>query len=218
MIVEIFNKDEITKLVDLLGTSGKWVDGRTTAGKKSGRVKNTLVFKFNDPGSESNFLNQVSTGLRNSKKIENFCFIKDIFSMRISKMSAGHYYGLHSDIIVTENFRADISFTLFLSNPEDYQGGELCVLLNGEWEKIKLPMGSVFLYPAGTCHKVEEVQSGERLILRGLIQSNIKNHQHREILSMLSVCTNKLFDDQYDMETTQQVNQCVNNLKRLWHD
>ena len=92
------------------------------------------------------------------------------------------YYGNHVDSAHTSQGRRDYSFTLFLNNPSDYEGGELILNIPPEQKSIKLGAGSIIIYPTKYLHEVREVTQGERLVCVGWIESFIKNDEEREML------------------------------------
>jgi PKHD-type hydroxylase len=95
---------------------------------------------------------------------------------------AGHGYGLHIDNPYMPSGRSDLSFTLFLSPPEEYKGGELCIQTINKTEKIKLSAGEIVIYPSTHLHSVAEVKSGERYVCVGWVQSYIQNNEDRNFL------------------------------------
>ncbi len=128
----------------------------------------------------------------------------------------GDAYGMHVDDPVMgegpAQLRSDLSFTLFLSDPETYGGGELIVDgLDGERE-VKLPAGSLVIYPTGALHRVTPVTSGERLAAVGWIQSLIRRSEEREILFDMSRVRASLGDS----EARLTLDKAIGNLLRLW--
>ena len=103
--------------------------------------------------------------------------------MLFSRTSVGMYYRTHIDLSLTYSGRRDYSFTLFLSNPADYDGGELVLNIPPERKSIKLEAGSLVIYPTKYLHEVKQVTKGERLVCVGWIESLIKNDDEREMLS-----------------------------------
>ena len=95
---------------------------------------------------------------------------------------AGHRYGSHIDNPYMPSGRSDLSFTLFLDAPEDYEGGELCIQTINKTEKIKLTAGEIIIYPSTKIHSVAEVKDGERHVCVGWIQSYVQNNEDRNFL------------------------------------
>ena len=107
---------------------------------------------------------------------------KAIIKTMLSKYQAGNGYGLHVDEPLMAGQRVDLSFTLFLSAPETYQGGALILESPAGEESYKLNAGSLVLYPTTVLHRVEDVTSGTRLAIVGWVRSFIRNPQDRETL------------------------------------
>lgn len=133
-----------------------------------------------------------------------------------NRYTGGDAYGMHVDDPVMGDgpaqLRSDLSFTLFLSDPETYEGGALIVEgLDGERE-VKLAAGSAVLYPTGALHRVTPVTSGERLAAVGWIQSLIRRPEEREILFDLS----RVRASMRDSEARLTLDKAIGNLIRLW--
>ncbi len=107
---------------------------------------------------------------------------KTIIKTLLSKYQSGNAYGLHVDEPLMAGQRVDLSFTLFLSAPESYEGGALIIESPAGQEHYKLNAGSLVLYPTTALHRVEEVTSGSRLAIVGWVRSFIRIAQDRETL------------------------------------
>jgi PKHD-type hydroxylase len=129
-----------------------------------------------------------------------------------NRYRGGDAYGFHVDNPVMGEVRTDLSFTVFLTDPDNYEGGALLVDgLDGERE-VKLSAGSVVLYPTGALHRVTPVTSGERLAAVGWIQSLIRRADEREILFDLGRTRASLPDS----EPRLILDKAIGNLVRLW--
>ena len=95
---------------------------------------------------------------------------------------AGDGYGTHIDNPYMPSGRSDLSFTLFLNEPTDYEGGELTIQTIHKTEKIKLSAGEMIIYPSTQLHSVAEVKDGERYVCVGWIQSYVQNNEDRNFL------------------------------------
>ena len=102
-----------------------------------------------------------------------------------SKTNQGQKYGKHIDNPFMSGGRSDLSFTLFLSNKNSYEGGELCIQGIQEEEEIKLNSGEIFIYPSTSLHAVKEVTAGERVVCVGWIESYVKSEEDRNSLFIL---------------------------------
>jgi len=140
----------------------------------------------------------------------------------LSRTAAGGGYGYHVDNALMageddERVRADLSFTLFLSPPEDYAGGELVIELPGQTQALKPAAGGLVLYPSTALHQVAPVSAGERLAFVGWIESRIRGAERREILFDLANTGHSL-KGTLDPQSAESLNlsRIQANLVRLW--
>ena len=130
-------------------------------------------------------------------------------------------YGTHVDNahMGGKNYlRSDLSFTYFLSGPDEYGGGEL-MIDEGERERaIKLPANSVIVYPSSTLHRVAPVTSGARLVIVGWVQSLLRNPAHREILYDLDCARRSIFKTNGKSKEFDWISKSMANLLREWSD
>src|SRR5690606_2195650 len=127
-------------------------------------------------------------------------------------------YGTHVDEALIDGQRTDISFTLFLSSVESYQGGEL-VLEDSAGERAwKLDAGDVLLYPATFLHRVNEVTEGERLVVVGWITSRISAADRRELMFELEQSLREEFTSRGKTAQYDRLARLRNNLLREWLD
>ncbi len=110
----------------------------------------------------------------------------------LNRYRVGDGYGLHEDSPIQSGIRADLSFTLFLSDPETYEGGQLVLGEGDAAVAIKLPARSLVCYPSGTLHQVLPVSAGERLAMVGWIQSIVRDPGLRQVLTDLRETTDAL--------------------------
>ncbi|MEM7292970.1 MAG: Fe2+-dependent dioxygenase, partial [Pseudomonadota bacterium] len=118
---------------------------------------------------------------------------------------------------VQPRYRTDVSITLFLNDPSEYEGGELCIKTPYGEKDFKLPAGSALLYPASSRHSVKEVKSGTRLVAVTWLQSMVRNPECREILFQLAKARDLLASDT-ESEAYKRVETGYANLVRLWAD
>ncbi|MEM9225267.1 MAG: Fe2+-dependent dioxygenase [Pseudomonadota bacterium] len=167
----------ITGLIDGL----EWHDGAKTAGITARQVKRNRQADLTSRLGET-----VDQHLQ--KAIESHPVIKAAaspkhFSPRlISQTGPGGGYGFHIDNAFMGALRTDLSYTLFLSPPDAYKGGELVIEHGGLTHRLKPDAGDLVLYPATSLHQVAEVTSGQRLVCVGWIQSHVAEAEAREIL------------------------------------
>ena len=182
IISELLTKSQVSQMRSALNSSQDWVDGIKSIGN---RLPNSNVKKNLELNQQTDAYEKASAILWNAlvKCIDFADFTGGGKSGPIiySRTVKGGYYKTHLDSPDMGQF----SSTIFLSNPDEYSGGEL-VLMNGNCsEKIKLKSGSIITYPSGISHQVNEVTSGTREVAVLWTQSNFKNSRHREIYSDL---------------------------------
>ena len=158
-----------------------WEDGKKTAGNHAAKVKDNLQL------DRSSNISKKCTGLIEKKilndvLIKSFALPKRIHGTMFTKSLQGMKYGRHIDNAYMSSGRADLSFTIFLSEKDQYSGGELLIEgLNSE-DKFKLDSGGIIIYPSTYLHSVLEVLNGERLVVVGWIESYVKSIEEREYL------------------------------------
>jgi PKHD-type hydroxylase len=130
-------------------------------------------------------------------------------------------YGNHvDDPIMGEGdlYRSDISVTIFLSGPDDYDGGELVIQTPFGEQFVKLPAGDAVIYPSSSVHRVAEVTRGERVVAVSWIQSMVRDPDKRALLHELNQAREKLLHDHPQAEETSRVNHAYINLVRMWSE
>ena len=178
----LLNNEEIEKLkTNLDSNNNSWEDGKKTAGSFASKVKNNLQLDRNSSISKKNTEFVVKKILKNAL-IKSFALPKIIHGVMFTKSLKGMKYGRHIDNAFMSSGRADLSFTIFLSNKKDYEGGDLIVENINTENKFKLDQGEVIIYPSTYLHSVEEITVGERLVCVGWIESYIKSIEEREYL------------------------------------
>ena len=158
-----------------------WEDGKKTAGSHAAQVKNNLQLSRNSEISKSLSKLVIKKILANPL-IKSFSLPKKIHSIMFTKSSKGMKYGRHIDNAFMSTGRADLSFTIFINDKNQYKGGELKVESINKENKFKLNSGEIIIYPSTYLHSVEEILSGERLVCVGWIESYIKSIEEREYL------------------------------------
>jgi len=158
-----------------------WEDGKQTAGKHAAKVKNNLKHSRNSDLSIK-FSGLITKKILNNELIKSFALPKKVHGTIFSKSTSGMKYGRHIDNAYMSSGRADLSFTIFLSSTDNYEGGALSIEnLNSE-KNFKLEAGEIIIYPSTYLHSVEEVHNGERLVFIGWIESYVKSIEEREYL------------------------------------
>lgn len=189
-------------------------DGRATAGKFARDVK------ANDQAMASPELDAVLThverALAGNALFRSAARPRAMTRLILSRYRAGQTYGLHVDDALMQGLRTDLSFTLFLADPENYDGGALIIEDRFESRAIKLAAGDLILYPATTLHRVQEVTRGERLAVVGWVQSLIRDGGQRDILFDLDQAVESEFVAHGKSEQFDLLAKTRSNLLRLW--
>tara|TARA_B100000614_G_scaffold61436_1_gene54377 strand:- start:47 stop:712 length:666 start_codon:yes stop_codon:yes gene_type:complete len=158
-----------------------WEDGKKTAGSHAAQVKNNLQLSRNSEISKSLSKLVIKKILANPL-IKSFSLPKKIHSIMFTKSSKGMKYGRHIDNAFMSSGRADLSFTIFINEKNNYDGGELIVENINSENKFKLNSGEILIYPSTYLHSVEEIKSGDRIVCVGWIESYVKSIEEREYL------------------------------------
>ena len=179
---QLLNAKEINLIKkELEEASQYWEDGKNTAGSHASKVKNNLQLKRQSDISKKLSL-LVKKKLFSNDLIKSFTLPKHFHGIMFTKSLKGMSYGRHIDNAFMSSGRADLSFTIFLSEKNQYEGGELLIEnLNAE-NKFKLNLGEILIYPSTYLHSVQEVQKGERIVCVGWIESYVKSIEEREYL------------------------------------
>jgi PKHD-type hydroxylase len=194
--------------------SATFVDGRATAGWSARLVKANLQASAGPEVERARAL--VETRLAEHAVFALATRPKVVLGPLFSRYRPGHAYGPHVDDALMAGVRSDVAFTLFLSAPERYDGGELVIDSAAGEEAFKLGAGSVVTYPATTLHRVAPVASGERLAAVGWVRSYIREAERRELLFDLDTARRRLFEREGKTPEGDLLAKCAANLLRLW--
>lgn len=222
MILSITAISEAETLAQIHGGLSKleWQDGRATAGKVAARVKvNEQAIMTNPAGRAMQQL--LSPIINENPVVKAAARPRRISSLLVSKTQDGGHYGAHVDNALMgkgdAQIRTDISFTLFLSDPSDYEGGELVVQTAGMTQTIKGEPGNLLLYPSTSIHEVKPVTSGTRIVAVGWIESHIRHVEQRELLFDLQNTRNTLSQKlPADAAELLMLDKTMSNLMRMW--
>lgn len=195
-----------------------WKDGAETAGRVARQVKSNLqadLSKTVGPKVEQ----LLSGAIQQNPVLMAAAQPGRMSPLLVSKTEAGGGYGLHVDNAFMragdDLLRTDLSFTLFLSPPEEYEGGELVIEHAGQTQALKPAAGDLVLYPSSSLHKVAEVGSGTRLVCVGWIESRVRRADDREslfdLINLKAELARRLDAQSPEMLTLSKV---IANLKR----
>jgi PKHD-type hydroxylase len=198
-----------------------WVDGRVTAGYQSARTKNNLQMPQNHPLAIE-LSDRVLHRLEQNQLFMGAALPTKVFPPLFNRYDGGHAFGTHVDNAIRQvpgtphRVRTDLSATLFLTEPQDYDGGELMIEDNYGTQSVKLPAGHMVLYPATSLHHVRPVTRGARISSFFWIQSMIRNDGERTLLFDLDMAIQRLAGENPDHPSTVQLTGVYHNLIRLW--
>jgi PKHD-type hydroxylase len=201
--------------------SAAWNDGKATAGYLSSRVKDNSQLRENDPVARR------LGGMILDALDKNQLFISAALPLKVvpplfNRYAGGQSYGGHIDGAVRpvpgtpHRVRTDLSATLFLSAPEDYDGGEL--VIEDIARRIKLPAGDMILYSGTSIHHVEPVTRGARLAAFFWVQSMVREDSRRDVLFQIDTALQELGRDVPGHHSTVRLAGAYHNLLRLWSD
>ncbi len=193
-----------------------FVDGRSTAGWHAKRLKHNLQARPSAP--VATLMKQLMATISGHELIQAAARPKHIIRLLLSRYDEGMHYGNHVDDAIMDGQRTDLSFTIFLSDPDSYDGGELVIDEPAAERPFKLAAGALLLYPSNTLHQVMPVTRGQRLVLVGWIRSLIREPAQRELLFDLerSIAQVRSAGDQAD--TLALLLKTRSNLLRMWAD
>ncbi|MBV1797613.1 Fe2+-dependent dioxygenase [Siccirubricoccus sp. G192] len=222
-IEELLTAEQVAHARRLLERA-PWVDGRVTAGHQSAQVKDNLQVPEGCPEHRE------LGGLILTALERNALFISSVLPLRVfpplfNRYDPGMTFGAHVDNAIRQitgtphRIRTDVSCTLFLSDPETYDGGELIVEDTYGEQRVKLPAGHAVIYPATSLHRVAPVTRGSRLASFFWIQSMVRDDGQRSLLFDLDMAINRLRDDlPAGHRSPTELTGVYHNLLRRWAD
>ena len=221
-IPEVLTADQLAEARRLLA-SAEWVDGRITAGHQSARSKDNEQLP-----EESDAARHLGTMIVDALS-RNALFISaalpsKVFPPLFNRYSGGQSFGTHVDNAIRQvtgtphRVRTDLSATLFLAEPGEYDGGELVVEDTYGVQSVKLPAGHLILYPASSLHRVRAVTRGVRLASFFWIQSMVRDDGQRTLLFDLDTGIQRIGEDRADHPAAVHLTGVYHNLLRRWAD
>jgi PKHD-type hydroxylase len=211
VISDVLSAEEIEAARSFLTEADLFSDGAKTAGHHARTVKNN---EQADQARTAPLLKKAEAALMANQVFRAAARPQSFVKLMVSRYKPGMAYGTHVDNPLMEGKRTDLSFTLFLGEPQSYAGGELVIEGNDGDRAFKLPAGSLILYPTTTLHRVSEVTQGERLAIVGWVRSLIRNDQQRELLFDLDNAMASLTNA--DRANIDRLHKVRANLVRMW--
>jgi PKHD-type hydroxylase len=200
-----------------------WVDGRVTAGHQSARVKDNVQLPQDHPVARE-LGDLILTALERNPFFVSAALPLRVFPTLINRYSGGQSFCSHVDNAIRQlagtplRIRTDLSATLFLAGPHEYDGGELLVEDTYGVHSVKLPAGHMVLYPATSLHRVAPVTRGARIAAFFWVQSMIRDDGQRTLLFDLDSAIQRVAADHPDHPSTVQLTGVYHNLLRHWAD
>ena len=221
-IPDVISAEQVAQARQMLEAS-QWVDGRVTAGHQSAMAKHNLQLPEEHPVARQ--LGDMILGAlqRNSLFIAAALPLR-VFPPLFNKYEAGQSFGNHVDNAIRQvtgtavRIRTDLSATLFLAEPDEYEGGELLVEDTYGVHSVKLPAGHLVLYPSSSLHNVRAVTRGARIASFFWIQSMLRDDAERTLLFDLDTAIQRLTVDIPDHPAALQLTGVYHNLLRRWAD
>ena len=209
--------DAIEIVKKLKDEKSSWQDGKKTAGSHAAKIKNN--FQLDRTSTIAIELREIIVNkIISNPLLKSFTLPSLIHGVMFTKSLEGNSYGSHIDNPYMPSGRSDLSFTLFLNEPEDYKGGELCIQTINKTKKIKLSAGEIIIYPSTQLHSVSEVKTGERYVCVGWIQSYIQNNEDRNFLFGLDAGAKGLLAKHGRSDELDLIFQAYSNLLRRLGD
>ena len=176
-IAGILDDGALAAILETLAAEGAWVDGRATA---KGRAREAKTNQQAAPSPATRpTLALIERAIFSNAVFQSGAQPAALARLMLNRYREGMAYGAHVDAPYIDGVRTDLSFTLFLSDPQTYDGGDLVIDSAGAEDWVKPPAGTLVLYPSTFVHRVEKVTRGERLAAVGWVKSRLRSAEHR---------------------------------------
>jgi PKHD-type hydroxylase len=221
-VPSILTTEQVAQARRLLDAAS-WIDGRVTAGPQSARTKQNLQLAEDSPVARE-LGTLILAALQQSPLFMSAALPLKVYPPMFNKYSGGHAFGSHVDNAIRQvpgtphRVRTDLSATLFLIEPDEYDGGELVVEDTYGVHSVKLPAGHLVLYPATSLHHVTPVTSGARVASFFWIQSLVRDDGRRTLLFDMDSAIQRLALDVPDHPSAVQLTGVYHNLLRQWSE
>lgn len=219
-VPQVLTSVELARAQALLADA-PWADGKATAGSQSAQVKNNRQLPQDHPVTRQ-LQEIVLAGLSRSKLFFTAVLPRQVFPPLFNRYGGeANAFGNHIDNAIRFTadglrVRTDVSATLFLAEPADYDGGELVIEDTYGNQRVKLPAGDMVVYPSSSVHRVEPVTRGARVASFFWIESMVRSDEQRRLLYELDMALLKLRAQVGDNEHTVALTGTYHNLLRMW--
>lgn len=223
-IPDVLTPEQVAQALAKLDAAD-WADGRITAGYQSAKAKDNAQLPEDSPAARELGALVLDALSRNSTFF-SAALPKRIYPPLFNRYSGGQSFGYHVDNAIrydrsrggVDAVRTDLSATLFLSSPDEYDGGELIIEDTFGTHSVKLPAGHMVLYPGTSLHKVTPVTRGARLASFFWMQSMVRDDGQRRLMFELDVSIRRLTQDVPAHPALVQLTGVYHNLLRQWAD
>ena len=216
-IPDLLNSAQLNKLHELLA-GARFVDGRLTAGMAASKVKDNQELAP-EPELLQRLYRIVMASVGHNARFRSAALPVKVADFIFARYQPGMRYGDHVDDPIMgqgPRFRTDVSMTIFLNDPDSYDGGELVIRTPFGEQQVKLPAGHAVVYPSASVHRVAEVTRGERLVALTWIQRFVRDAARRELLFELDQAREHLLRSEPDSDVTKNIDRSYVNLLRMW--
>ncbi len=212
--------EQVREARQLLDTA-EWVDGKVTAGHQSARAKDNQQLPEGSPLARQ-LGDMVLAALERNPRFISAALPLKVFPPLFNRYAGGQSFGLHVDNAIRQvrgtgqRVRTDLSATLFLAEPAEYDGGELVVEDTYGAHAVKLPAGHMVLYPSSSLHRVNPVTRGARVASFFWIQSMVRDDAQRTLLFDMDTAIQQMAQQSPDHPAVVQLTGVYHNLLRMW--
>lgn len=213
-IIDVIDAEIVDAVIEKSAATDFWIDGRATAAGRAQAAKNNQQALASGPAK--GVLDMLARRILDHETIRTAAEPAALARIMLNRYGVGMGYGAHVDAPYVDGVRTDLSFTLFLSDPETYDGGDLVIDSAGAEDVVKLPAGTLALYPSTSLHRVTEVTRGQRVACVGWIKSRVRAPEDRATLFELARLGADLRSIGAPGELRDRLANIRNNLLRRW--
>jgi PKHD-type hydroxylase len=211
-VFQLFDDKQIEQAVKQIAKC-EFTDGKLSALGDAKRIKKNRQIPADDPNIIP-LLNDIKVLLFQNSIVNGYANIKGFAGLRVVSYQDGGHYGWHVDMAHMDLKRTDLSFTLFLSDESEYQGGDLQMDYGSHKVTVRGKKGQIVIYPTGVLHQVTPVTKGERLCVVGWIESLIPNEDDRQAVWNLMTAIRDVKQLEPPQSVVDQLNYSLQFLKR----
>ncbi|MEM8685344.1 MAG: Fe2+-dependent dioxygenase [Pseudomonadota bacterium] len=213
----VVSQGRLKALQKLMADSVNFESGAETAGSEARKVKFNRQAVNDSPETQA-IIGKLRQDLNDHPAFRRIAMPAKFGRLMLNRYEEGMAYGTHFDEAIIGGARTDVSFTLFLSEPDSYEGGELEIVTSTGAQAIKLPAGCAVVYPGDRLHRVRPVSHGHRDACVGWVQSRIRSAEDRELLADLAEAINTLASADGDEAALLGLRHVRNRLIRRWSE